>query len=209
MLNKRNLEVVKFAPVKESRYTYNNILVGPEGTVATDGHMLAIVSLPENDPAAFPVKDGLNFKAGKGWKPFMLAANTVKGLMKAIPKVKGAFQEKLGVIAIDPEQTDGNGNAVMAVTDLNSSTVLNPPKVDGQFPNYDTVMPKPEDATATISFNAEFMAELCKLAAQFEGRNHTVTLRLYGPDRVMRLDAKDPHTGQTFVGLLMSLRPKS
>ena len=58
LLNRNNLAVHFAASREETRWTKPAILVTTQETVATDGHVLARVSMPNADPSAFPVIDG-------------------------------------------------------------------------------------------------------------------------------------------------------
>ena len=47
-------------------------------------------------------------------------------------------------IAVDTKETNKNGCAALAVTDLETPTVFKPQKLDGDFPDYEKVIPKQE-----------------------------------------------------------------
>ena len=54
LLNRHNLNVAKFCSKEVSRYTLDVIQVSKQGTVATDGYRLAIVTLPSEKDENFP-----------------------------------------------------------------------------------------------------------------------------------------------------------
>ncbi len=70
----------------------------------------------------------------------------------------------------------------------------------GQFPNYDTVVPKWENAKFRIALNAAYLAKIAKAFEQFsEKPSNLVVLSFYGSDEAMRFDGTRNGQGMTAV----------
>ena len=206
MLNKHNLAIHQFCD--KDKFSYQYIHVTPHETVATNGSYLVRVSTPKLDPANFPLVDGV--KPSAIFKPFNLPVDAARTIEKAIPKK--CTLPILSNVMIDGEATDAHPDkdlpdcAVMAVSDLENPQVFRPRKDDGKFPNWQTVVPKREDAKAAFSVDARLLARLAQFVAKFSGdRASEVKIRFYGDDKGIRLDARNGDTGQEFVGVLMPL----
>ena len=209
MLNKHNLAIHQFATKEASRYAINAIHVTPKETVATDGFILARVSTPKRDPANFPPVEGV--KPSATFKPFNLPVDAARTIEKAIPKK--STLPILSNVMIDGEATDAKAKdgmpdcAVLAVSDLENPQVFRPRKDEGNFPKWETVIPKREDAKFAISLDARLLTKLTQFAAKFaaDDRVHEVRIRFYGADKPVRLDAQG-EDGQEWTGVLMPLR---
>lgn len=207
MLNKFNLAVSEFVSKNASRYTLNSILVTQDETVATDGHRLVRVSVDKSIAVdQFPVKEGAAFTANDDYKPFLLPADTAKAIVKAIPRK--STLPALSCVAIDGKATDSNGDAHLAVNDLETFQPFTVRKPEGQFPNWQAVMPKVENAKFTIAVNAKYLAELARAAAAFvaDEPNQRVVLRFDTAERAMRMDCERDGGAQTWTGVLMPVK---
>jgi len=209
MLNKHNLAVHQFVTKEAGRYATNVIHVTPKETVATDGTVLVRVSTPKLDPANFPLVDGV--KPSATFKPFNLSVDAARTIEKAIPK-KSTIPI-LSNVMIDGKATDAHPDkdlpdcAVLAVSDLENPQVFHPKKDGGNFPNWQAVIPKREEAKFAICLDARLLAKLAQFAAKFAAndRVHEVRIRFYGEDKPVRLDAQG-EDGQEWTGVLMPLR---
>lgn len=145
LLNKKAFAVINAASKDENRYSINGLLIEPDGSaVATNGHVLIKFTPAEQENAKeFPKIDGVNPVSEETLKAFILSRDSVEQIKKAVPKHRSSFPI-LSNIALDVEQTNKNGNAVMAVTDLENPQVFRPQKVDADFPDYRKVVPTDE-----------------------------------------------------------------
>ena len=141
MLNKHNLNLAALASKEMSRFTLNGILVTPTETVETDGHQLCTVSMQKTDTEAVPHPNGVDFAPAADWKPFILPAGEALDIAKAIPKKSTV---PICQNAFIGAKTDVNGTAQIAVTNLEQFRVFNPRKLEGNFPDWKRVIPKPE-----------------------------------------------------------------
>lgn len=197
LLNKHNLNIAKIVAKEESRYTLNAIQCSPEGTVATDGHRLAHVTLPSMDEANFPVIP--NFEPSNGHTgTFLLPSKAALEISKALPK-KSTFpilqHAVVGIATPDSETVS------LAVTDSQSPKVFTERKVSGQYPNWQMVVPKPEEAKLTIDFNPQYLMDAAKLAMEFGA--DTVTLRLRDASNSITMECKNDKTGQEMTQVIM------
>jgi hypothetical protein len=62
--------------------------------------------------------------------------------LKALPNKTPRHLPIIGNVALDVEQTDGNGCAVAAITDLKNPQVFKLRKVADDFPAYQSLFPK-------------------------------------------------------------------
>jgi hypothetical protein len=195
MLNKHNLNVAKFICKDSSRYNLSAIYVKPEATVATNGHYLVWCSSDSVSSKHFPVVP--NFAGAQDtFKPFLLDAAKANEIAKAVPK-----KSKIENVAVNVEQNElGETQATFAVTDLESPQVFSAKSESGQFPNYDTVVPKWENAKFRIALNAAYLAKIAKAFEQFsEKPSNLVVLSFYGSDEAMRFDGTRNGQGMTAV----------
>jgi len=202
LLNKNNLAVSFAAATEESRYTCNAVLVTDKETVATDGHILARVSLPQGvEDSAFPTIEG--FKPN-GFSRALIPLAIAKEIEKAIPKKTTI--PILGHAAISSETTDDGQKVTVCVTDLDNTRIMPIREVTGQFPNWQAVFPK-KDPVLDISFDAELLKRIATAASKFSDKTRgpaPIRLRFYGPNEAMRFDCTND--GQEMNGLAMPLR---
>lgn len=204
LLNKHNLNIAALCSKEESRFTLNSILVTPQATVETDGHQLVKVTLPPDMKAeAFPIREGQP-PAVDTWKPFLLPASEALNIAKALPKKTTLPILKHAAVT---EDTDSNGHSSIAVTDLEMARVFNTKKPEGNFPDFERVIPKKEDAEFRIAFNAELLRRVLQQVEAFRAEQHNTecVLSFASPSGPLRIDARNDQ-GQEFTGVIMPLR---
>lgn len=191
MLNKHNLSIAAFASKEASRYTLQGILVTPEATVATDGHRLVWVSgEPERESKDYPQVPGFA-GASDSFKPFVLSRDAALAIAKVTPS-----KERIPILNHVAVAEDGSA---MAITDLERPQVFPVRKVEGQFPKYDLVVPKWEDATFRVSVDASYLAEIAKAFAQFSSdRSHAVVLSFY-KDKLVAVEGAEESIAQNSI----------
>jgi hypothetical protein len=186
LLRKEALDVVSHASTEDPRYSLQGILIEPDGSaVATDGHRLAKFTPAAVPPGEdFPKVEGLDAAALDELKAFILPVDAAKAIRKAVPKVKHV--EVLGYIGLDVPQTNANGCAVLAVTDLSSPQVFRPAKIEGNFPRYQNIIPT-DEPDFTVTLNAKYLQDACALAQKVSGPGRTpaaVKLQFYKPAEI-------------------------
>ena len=209
MLNKHNLSIHQFVSKDSGRYTLQGILVTPKETVATNGHVMAIVTTPGTKEENFPTIPGVELSAK--FEPFILPVAAAKTIERAIPK--NQTLPILEHVVIDGKATDAlpedggvNNSAVLAVNDLENPQVFHPRKLEGKFPDWQAQVPERKKAKFTIALDASLLAKLASYAAKFtDSRSNEVHIRFYADDKAIRLDARRDD-GQEFTGVLMPLR---
>ncbi len=197
LLNKHNLAVTDFASDEEPRYSLKAIKVTPGYTAATDGSILAIVTVPKTKADQFPTVPGFT---PNGHKPFLLAKDICQKILKVLPRKTNIPVLKNACVSVDDE-----GNAQLAVTDLHNSQVFQQRPIEGNFPKLNAVFPK--HPVLKISFNAEYLLTIAKMVSKFANvRLPAVTLEFYGPDKAMKFTATSDDGDQKLIGLLMPVR---
>ena len=201
MLNRHNLNIAKLAAKDESRYTLTGIRVSPDETMCTDGHQLTRVTTPKVDVEQFPVKDG--FTPTRDFEPFLLPSQAALSIARALPK-RSTIPILLN--AAIGKQTDVNGCAQIAVTDLDDYQIFTPRKMDGKFPDYERVIPNKADATFTIGLNPlQLLAILQQVKGFVDTREPTMVLRLYDASSAVRIDVSNDEQEWTSVLMPMKL----
>lgn len=191
MLNKHNLSIAAFASKEASRYMLHGILVTPEATVAMDGHRLVWVSgEPERESKDYPQVPGFA-GASDAFKPFILKRDAALAIAKVTPS-----KESIPILNHVAVAEDGSA---MAVTDLERPQVFPVRKVEGQYPQYEKVIPKWEDAAFRVSVDASYLAEIAKAFAGFSSdRCHTVTLSFY-KDKLVAVEGAEESIAQNSI----------
>jgi hypothetical protein len=204
LMNRNNLGVRFAASAQESRYTMGAILATENETVATDGHLLARVSMPNMDAKNFPVVDG--FKPN-GFKRGLIPSDVCQEIERSIPKKTTI--PVLGHAAITTEHTDDRGDLLkVAVTDLDTPKVITVREPEGQFPKWDNQSLWATKAPVMdICFDAELLKRIMVAACKFTDKrtNAPIRLRFYGANEAMRFDMVNDD-GQELNGLAMPMR---
>tara|TARA_R110000868_G_scaffold49697_1_gene159901 strand:- start:3414 stop:4037 length:624 start_codon:yes stop_codon:yes gene_type:complete len=201
MLNHNNFAIAKLASKENSRFTLNGILVEPNQTVVTDGHLLAVVTgTPEADTGS-PV----DATEGPAITSFICPSAEALGVAVAS---KGGY---LGLADI-PESKN---KECKINTKSGSSMVLNIQPLEGNYPDYQRVIPSMDKYTVRVKLDAVLVAAMIAQLNEFmknknESKN-TFILSL-APDAVTNvisgpviLEAENA-LGQTFKGLIMPMR---
>jgi hypothetical protein len=203
LLNKHNMAVRFAASKEESRYTLRAILATENETVATDGHIMCRVSLPNTDAKNFPLVDGFT---PNGFTRGLIPLDAAKDIENAIPKSKNL--PILNHAAISSERIGETDRELLkiATTDLDTPKLLTVRQPDGTFPNWQQVWPKDKKPVIDLCLNARLLAAIAQAATKFSDRAAApIRLRFYGEHTAMRFDLVNDD-GQEMNGLLMPLR---
>jgi predicted DNA-binding transcriptional regulator AlpA len=205
LLNAHNLKLASLACKEESRFTLNAILVQPQSTVVTDGHILVEMSTPPGMKAEnFPEIPGVG-PAAEEWKPFLLPASDALAIARELPK-----KSNLPILQHAAVAAESPDNFVTVVTtDLERANPRTIKRPTGNFPDYQRVMPKPEADEYAVTFNPALMADVLKFVADWQGAKRggysgTCTLSFSSNRNAVRIDAE--HDGQKLSGAIMPQR---
>jgi len=187
MLMTRNAirNAAKLTTTEDPRYSLNGALVEPDGsTVTTDGHYLYKYT-PDNPGSGeeFPNVDGIE-TTGPALEPFILSRDGAAALLKALPTKQSI--PVLNLAALDTKQTNENGQAFFAVSDLETPQIIRTQKLLGKFPNYQAVMPKEEPA-ATVTLGVGLLKKLLTELSAMKAT--TVKVETFAEDKPVRLTA--------------------
>lgn len=197
MLNKSNLQIADLASKEESRFSINGILVTPEETVATNGHILARVTMPKVD-GDFPDFPGCT--RAEQFEPFVLDRKTAKEIARAIP-----IRPTLPILEHVLIGSEGsNGTASLAVTDLELTRVFLTKKTTLPFPDYKKVFPK-DSPEYVVAFNCDYLIAALKQVRGFIG-NFTAcaVMCFHGPQGPLVISAEKD--GQRMDVMIMPMR---
>lgn len=192
LLHPNTLKVAKAASADDTRYTLNGVHIEPDGSaVATDGKQL-LKWTPADTPAAedYPAIEG--FKAhsdGIALQAFILPSAAAAEILKAVPKK--SMLPVLENIALDVEASNDNGSAAFAVTDLENPRIFRPKKIEGDYPDYNKVIP-PADKTPVFEVSLgldTLLKSLNAIKALYpKGINGHLKFKFYGPVDAIRIE---------------------
>ena len=206
-LDKAILALRHVASSDETRVNLSGIYLTASEACATSGYALATVKHLEA-PEARPEVDG----GEPELKPCILGKEDAAAIEKAIPKARHR------ALAVLPELDTAAANANGHLTVTIGATVMNPPKVEGEFPDYSTVLPKGEP-TFRVGFNVGLLNDLLKVAkAAGDGDrlSEVLVLEFYGEltgkavekGYAQAIGVRAP-SAPRFAGLLMPFRVDS
>lgn len=218
--NRENMSVMECcAPDNIKSYHLSGVLFDGNKTVATDGRTLVIVTSPADIGAGASKKitDRMKPDTGKGNR-VVVEAEIVKSIFAGIKKRKPATGLRR-IIDKTPapgpqccfiDTSKAAEGVAFGVEDDNGSKVVSAETTLTNFPNYEQVIP--EDAEAiSIDVNPLYLMRILKLmAAVSQGsgkyKNHAqATLKIYGEDEAIAVEAENRDTGQKAYALLMPL----
>lgn len=203
MLNRHNLNIATLCS-KNPQYYASVIQIRKDRTEATDGHLLIRVDTPSLSEQEAPIIEG--FAGTEDFEPFTITGKDALTISKAIPKHNLPILQNAFVGA----QTNVNGSAYFATTDLERPQLLNIPKTEGRWPDTDQVVPHIDKADLTISFNAELLSNLLKTMASIsDDKDKTVTFRFTTNVSAARIDCDNTETGQHVTGVIMPMKVKA
>ena len=205
LINRANLAVVKAVSEKHSRYA--NMLVCEDGTVATDGEILAHVSL--NSEVGLELFPGAGDLAGKftvdNTGSLQLNAKTAKAIAKALPKKSTIPVLQYGCVGRTAE-----GKPAVATNDLETAKVFEAMvDVPGEFSNWKAVLPR-EAPKFRIALDARLLRKLLDVVIEASNvdsnkRPVRVELLFHDHDKAMELKSKAKGTDQQTYCLIMPM----
>ena len=215
-LNAHNLNLAKLAATEASRFTINAMHVSETHTTVTDGHQLTRVDLAKQPVDSAPSITGM--KLQRKWKPFLLPADTALEAAKALPK-----KPLLPACSVAWVGEDADDKTLrIGVTDLEKPRILQARKPQGNFPDYERVMPKVDTADYQIVLDANLLGRVLDYARKFaldakgqapvklsfwKHRKNTVQPEKYGKWQPLAItvEADNRDTGQHMLSVVMPL----
>lgn len=180
------------------------LLVSPERTVETDGHQLVVVTAPEGQPNLFDQPDGL--EEAQYFTSFLMDRDSALKIAKSIPKRNPDAPENS--MAMLDVHTEAESDSTIAVTEDVRRAIFKSIKRDAaKFPDPERVIPDLDGARFEIKFNADVLVPILRLFQKFSGQDSPfapISIRLYGPDKGVRIDAEA--CGQKMTAVVMPLR---
>jgi DNA polymerase III sliding clamp (beta) subunit (PCNA family) len=200
-ISKTSTLVHSFAAKDKARPEITGVLLTPDGTMAaTDSYSLAEIkmkSMPKDDD--FPLVAG-HEQPVPLTSPVIIPAKFVASLGQSIPINAGLPILEYAALAKADE------NFVQFVTtDLETSQDHLTRKIDGQFPDYEKVLPKGKPVVE-VTLNHEYLFQAAKLLTQFnKGRGvKMVKLSIYQPNEpVIMTSETNEHTAKVVLMPLM------
>jgi len=199
LIPKKSLLVIKAASTDQTRFILNGVHITPDGSgIATDGHILFKHTPDElSDPKDYPAIEGVNLTDETPLQPFTLSSDSIQALLKAIPKK--SHLPILSNIALDTKATNNNSSAVMAVTDLETSQVFKPKKIEGDYPDYEKVIPS-ETPKVVIGFIVETLTKALQTMKALDIK--TFAMEITDPKSAVKITPQDEIDGKT-LGVIM------
>ena len=203
LYTRKQLEVVKFVNKDETRPSLNGIYLDPGGdTIATNGHIL--VKVHANGKAgqneAFPkLKSGAPIESLPK-EGAIVPADIIKDVIKNIPRNMGiSICENAALTKADKDGVS------FTTTDFDRERTESGHLIDGQFPEYEKVIPDYKTAKYTrIGVSAKYLADLALFAADPE----TGIVELHIPhDSTQPLVIKNVrHNKEDILGVIMLMQ---
>ena len=190
MYDKMNLRAVKAASTGKSRNNLNGLHVTPTETVATDGHILAIVKVDNNQGQPHVVTEPRTIPAA--------AANEALRAMKRAMKPADTFAyvtaDAVSVVAM-------NAPAVPLAT-------FAAPSPDRDFPQYQAIVKSAENTPVvySIAFDVDLLARLADVAFEGKRDKRTFQLDIRGDYDPITVRAVTGEAADRFVGYIMPVR---
>lgn len=156
MLTKASLNLAKLAPNEDSRCTLKGILVTPDESVVTDGHMMVVINNIWHRPEELP---GIpNGTATIDFKPFVLEAKDALQVASTIAKKSTVpmLQQRF----VTPPNNDG-----FVTIGCASEQALTVKPMAGNFPDFKRVLPG-KDPVFRFNVGAKLLKRVVDYAAQ-------------------------------------------
>lgn len=230
LVTKAHLCVRHAASKDETRYNLNGVRFrgverSADGgapfpvTEATDGHMLIRVTAASNPDAEMPPITGME-GSELDPVPFILPLKAADELAALLKKAdKRLNMPILANALLDVPHANSNGSVRFAITDLERVSRVESRKIDGEYPNVDSVIParpqveragKLEDGPPSFVINLELLERVIKAAREggFSfGKSRSISARFYVKDCVspIRVEISHPDVGE-LLAVVMPMR---
>jgi len=149
-ITKDLLVAAKFASKNPSRPVLNSVMITEDKFVATDSYKLIEITNDGEPVEEFPMVAGVK-TVKKLEDPILIPAKDVLKKLK-LPKATMPILEH-AILTNDTDKTIS-----LTTSDLETASTLQLKKIEGNFPDYESVMPKSEP-TVTLKFDAKILKE--------------------------------------------------
>jgi DNA polymerase III sliding clamp (beta) subunit (PCNA family) len=197
-LNKANLTVGLAASKDVLKMHLMSVHVTKDYTEATNGNILARVSLPRQFPID-EVPAPIETEEAQNLNDFVIPADAA---MKVKPLKSKHWPCLDGALYLDVKKTNDNDNAYFCTTDLSNTNQPVIQKRDVTYPDTNRVIPDDKDFSISIAYNIEYLITLLTIAKSTGA--DSVIMEFIDSSKPCKLTASN--NGQNFVGLLMPLR---
>jgi len=231
LVTKAHLAVRHAASKDKTRYNLNGVYfrgVTHEGEVAypvteaTNGHMLLRITAAVSPDADFPAVAGLTLSA-EDPTPFILPVDAADDLAARLKKKPRTTMPILADAVLDVPYTNANGKALFVLTDLETAQRVEARKIDGWWPNTDSVIPakrqhvegegeEGEDArlvddAPSFTVNLELLERVLKAAREADIAGPACAARFWVIDALSPLRIEMSGDGGELLAVVMPLRP--
>ena len=195
LFNKHNFAVAKFASKGTTRPELEGVFFKADKTVATDSFQLVEISTPKVKVEDFPAVQGKVIM--RGFKPFIVSTKGLKdikfpnnGAVQSLPILSNA-----GIKHIDENSVE------FITTDLEVSNSVSVRRIQGEFPEYESIIPT-GDPVVEVIVNAQYLADMLQVLGALDSGSH-VKIKIYGKDKPLVIEAGKEQKGR---GLLMPIK---
>lgn len=196
MLNQRNFEIAKLASKQDDApVALKGVLVSPDKTVVTEGHMILEVTGFEHAGDMLPFDD---LTPQADFAPFIMPAEEALALAKVFVKSES---KEANLIAIQPNS--GANQSSFGLKQPLSEKVFRVENQGDKYPNYEKMFLPVTEEIASVTLDLEL---LIPLLSQLKKVFSVVRIGLYGPDKVVRFDCNDDILNQSARACIMPMR---
>lgn len=208
LLSKHAIETAAvFAGDHDARMILNGIHLEADGQlVATDGHLLGIISpavMPASEYPAFPGRPAEE----PALEPCTIPADELLKASKAVPKPRrfNSFPI-LQHVYVNTAASNPNGSATFHTTDLETVQTITAKKLEGKFPTYQQVIPKTEPVYR-VCLDAVLLERVAKAAKKLKAGKTPAPIELeFHANHLGPVAFEVKGTEQTLTGLIMPMR---
>lgn len=191
MLNQLNLLCQRFAAKSDTRPGLSGIYVTKDKTVATNAVILVEIDKPEQPDDGYPEFPNFNIADSD---PHILPLEAAKQIESNLKKIKATlpiFQNALPIKSGD--------NVGYLTTDMATINPVIYKPIDEQFPEYQSIIPKDEDAIGEVNLSPEYLEIIAKTFK--DAKAQSLTIRLYKQNLPVKFNAEV--NGQNITAVLM------
>ena len=196
-LTKEHLRTVECASTDPNRLGLTGLHITPDYVEATDGHLLVRKHVEKKfKEEDYPPIQGI----GRGTEILMSCILDKNGIKKAMQMIKpNKHIPILSCAFLSEEDTNKNGKAVFAATDLETVQICQVKKIEAQYPTMDDAFPTDPDRYC-VAVDPKI---LIQALAQFDGHIVIEVTNGYAP---LLLRSAIPGTGTKTEALVMPMR---
>ncbi len=193
LYNKHNFAVAKFTGKSGVRLELKGVFFTSTKTVATDSFKLVEINAPKVNAEDFPVVQGKSIM--RGFKPFIVSAKGLRDIKFPKRPPHLSVLENAGIKHISENTVE------FITTDLESSNSVSVRRIQGEFPEYESIIPTGKPVVEVI-VNAQYLVDMLQVLGALDN-NRLVKIKLYGKEKPLVIEAGKDQKGR---GLLMPIK---